>query len=80
MHLPDLRELVPGSVTGPWQRWADAKWLGPYTPNNVPHWVRKAMRRDPQIALGLIALKSPFFGIEYRVEGSTPEIRAFVEK
>ncbi len=78
--LPDLRERVPGAMAGPWRRWADAKWLGPYTPSNVPHWVRKLMRRDPQIALGLIAFKAPFFGIEYRVEGSTPEIRAFVQK
>lgn len=38
------------------------------------------MRRDAQIALGLAALKSPFFGIEYHVKGGNPITRAFVRK
>jgi hypothetical protein len=81
---PDLRERVrtqyPGLSTGPWNRWVEAKWLGAYTPSSVQHWVRKLMRRDPQIRLGLLALKAPFFGIDYRVEGGDPRARAFVKK
>lgn len=61
-----------------YEEWG-AQWLGPYTPSYVPDWVRKLMRRDSQVKLGLIAVKSPFSGIDYRVSGGTPESRAFVE-
>lgn len=67
-------------LTGPHERLADAQWLGPYTPTSVPHSIHKLMRRDAQIGLGLAALKSPFFGIEYRVESGHPAARALVKK
>ena len=82
--MPDLSQYVKapymGLTTGPWARWVDAKWLGPYAPSNVAMWQRKLMRRDPQIKLGLMALKAPFFGIDYRVEGGDPRTRAFVRE
>ena len=56
------------------------KYLGPYTPVDVPMWQRKLIRRDPQVSLGMQARKAPFFGIDYRLEGSSAEIRAFVRK
>jgi hypothetical protein len=81
---PVLRELVRGNYygfsPGQWQRAIKADWLGPYTPTRVPFWILKLMRDDPQLALGLLAFKSPFFGIEYRVEGGSPATRRFVEK
>jgi len=81
---PELGQRVwspfAGLQTGPWSRWVDAKWLGAYTPANVQNWVRKLMRRDPQIKLGLRTVKAPFFGIDYRLEGGNPRVRAFVNK
>lgn len=71
-----------GLMTSPHTRLEDAKWLGPYTPDFVPHYIRKRMRRDPQIALGLAALKSPFFGISYWIDSKsgTPTTRAFLRR
>jgi hypothetical protein len=70
----------PGLTTGPWSRLADAQWLGPFTPTFISHSIRRLMRRDPQIGLGLAALKSPFFGIEYRAVGGNKTSQAFLKR
>lgn len=67
-------------VTSAHGRWEDLKWLGPFTPERIPMRIRKLMRHDPQLQLGLVTLKSPFFGIEYRVEGGDPVTRRFVQQ
>jgi hypothetical protein len=69
-----------GLATGPWSRLADAQWLGPFTPTLISHSIRRLMRRDPQIGLGLAALKSPFFGIEYRAVGGNKTTQAFLKR
>lgn len=74
-----------GVSAGPWHqflRGSAAEWLGPYTPESVELWILKRMREDPQIKLGRNAIRSPFFGITYRIDqrSGTPETRAFVRK
>lgn len=86
---PILAQLLvsnfAGISAGPWHsllRGAAAEWLGPYTPENVATHVLKLMREDPQIKLGRNAIRSPFFGITYRLDQKTgtPQTRAFVRK
>lgn len=54
--------------------------FGPCTPDHVAPWVLKIMREDPQLVLGLGAIKAPFFGVEYHFRGGRPEVRSFVER
>src|SRR5947209_1345100 len=79
---PPLGEVLkanwPGVGSGPWHRFVQADWLGAYTPTRVAFWTLKLMRDDPQLSLGLAAVKAPFFGIDYRVSGGNPRTRAFV--
>ncbi len=81
---PPLGEALqanwPAITTGPWHRFVQADWLGPYTPTRVAFWTLKLMREDPQLSLGLAAVKAPFFSIDYRVTGGNPRTRAFVRK
>ena len=81
---PPLGEVLkanwPGIGSGPWQRVVHAEWLGAYTPTRVAFWTLKLMRDDPQLSLGLAAVKAPFFGIDYRVTGGNARTRAFVRK
>lgn len=63
-----------------WIRGIQADWFGAYTPPFVPFWVLKLMREDPQLSLGMGAVKSVFFGIDYRLSGGDPRARAFVQK
>ncbi len=81
---PDLSRFsqgVPHSLLGSaWHRWEELSWLGPYTPDWIPDYIRKRMRRDPQIQLGLTALKSPFYGTTYWASGGNARTRAFVQK
>lgn len=52
--------------------------FGPYTPERIPIWVLKLMRRDGVIRLGLKALKAPLNrASRYYLEGGDPEVRAF---
>ncbi len=69
----------PGALSA-WSRVADARWLGERSPANVQPWQRKLMRKDSQVSLGLAALKSPFFGIDYFLKGGSREARAFLQK
>jgi hypothetical protein len=61
-------------------RWRDLAWLGPYTPEWVPDYIRMRMRRDAQIQLASVAVKAPFYGNTYRLEGGRPEVRAACHK
>jgi hypothetical protein len=54
--------------------------FGSFTPTAIPMWVRKLMRKDPQLRLGLNALCSPFFSTPYRLDGGTPDVRGFIRK
>lgn len=67
-----------GGLNGIWARYQDLQWLGAYTPDDVPMRVRKLMRRDSQIHLGLQTLKSPLFGIEYYARGGSPRAAAYL--
>ena len=69
----------PGALSS-WSRIADARWLGERSPANVQPWQRKLMRKDSQVSLGLAALKSPFFGIDYFLKGGSKQARAFLQK
>jgi len=75
-----LRANWPGVTSGPWHRYIHADWLGAYTPTRVAFWTLKLMRDDPQLSLGLAAVKAPFFGIDYRVTGGNVRTRAFARK
>src|SRR5579859_1860777 len=80
---PPLGALVrsqygPGAL-GAWPA-IDARFLGERSPARVLPWQRKLMRKDSQISLGLAALKSPFFGIDYFLKGGTKAARAFLQK
>lgn len=84
---PETRQYMRTNVYGPGYQgpWRGAlhqaaEWLGPYTPDYVQPWVLKRMRADPQLKLGLNALRSPLFGITYDVKGGTPATRALVRK
>lgn len=83
---PDRNQLVVyplslSHIAKPWQRpLFQADWLGQYTPPWVMFWVLKLMRDDPQISLGMGAIKSVFFGIDYRYQGGDPAARAFLNK
>ena len=74
--------LSPGYYFGPGGGgWSEAlDWLGPYTPRRVPFSLLKVMREDPQLSLALEAFKSPFFGLDYHLQGGTPTSRAFLER
>lgn len=78
------RQLLAGSFggipSGPWNRLVNAEWLGPYSPESVAPWTVKLIRKDPDVALGLAAVKSAFVGIEYRLKGGSPLSRAFLRK
>lgn len=69
-----------GPYAGTWTRLAEAQWLGNRTPAHITHPVRKLMRRDSQVSLGLAALKGPFFGLEYYLQGGRPIVRSFLRK
>ena len=87
---PDLGTLVrsqfgPGEQalnglggSGSWLNYAP--WLGDRNPRVISMLTRKLMRHDSQVSLGLAALKSPFFGIEYYLEGGRPIVKAFLRK
>lgn len=83
-----LEEFVRGNVfgvigrvaAGPWHELVGDKELGPYTPDRVPPWVLDLMREDPQLALGLTAVKAPFSSLNYRPQGGAPLVRSFVNK
>jgi hypothetical protein len=80
---PPLGDVVrsqygPGTL-GYWTR-TDARWLGERSPAFVLPWQRKLMRLDSQVSLGLAALKSPFFGIDYFLKGGSKDARAFLQK
>ena len=84
LKAPPLGALVKGA-TGrgellAWTRVADTRWLGNRSPANVQPWQRRLMRRDSQVSLGLAALKSPFFGIDYFLKGGSSRARAFVQR
>lgn len=68
----------PGSL-GFWTR-IDTRWMGERSPAHVLPWQRRLMRKDSQISLGLAALKSPFFGIDYFLKGGSPAARAFLQR
>ncbi|HZV02566.1 MAG TPA: hypothetical protein VFF73_38020 [Planctomycetota bacterium] len=68
----------PGTL-GYWSG-MDVRWLGERSPANVQPWQRKLMRKDSQVSLGLAALKSPFFGIDYFLKGGSQQARAFLQK
>lgn len=76
--------IYPGVIQNsprPWARALPASdWLGQYTPPWVPYWILKIMREDPQLSLGMGAIKSVFFGIDYRFSGGDPKARAFLNK
>lgn len=57
----------------------DTRWMGERSPAFVQPWQRKLMRKDSQISLGLAALKSPFFGIDYFLKGGSKQARAFLQ-
>lgn len=83
-----LEEVVGGNffgvigrvASGPWNELVGDKELGPYTPDRVPPWVLDLMRDDPQLALGLTAVKAPFSSLNYRPQGGAPLVRSFVNK
>jgi hypothetical protein len=56
--------------------------VGPYTPGRVPVATKKRMRRDPQIALGLAAIKAPVLNVTreggWWIEGRSEEIVGLV--
>lgn len=55
--------------------------LGPYTPDWIPIYIYKAMRRDSNIKVGLVLLKSIISAVDrYRLRGSTPRVRGFIRR
>ncbi len=54
-------------------------YLGGSSPASVSISTKKRMRRDPQIALALAAIKAPIMGLSWRVEADDPVLAAFVE-
>jgi hypothetical protein len=82
---PDLGQFLryrPTQLHVPpaWIRGIKAEWFGAYTPPFVPFYILKLMREDPQLSLGLGAVKSVFFGIDYRLGGGDKRARAFAQK
>lgn len=55
--------------------------FGPYTPDSIPYYIYKRMRRDPGIKFGLVLLKSIISGLDrYRLIGGDPDTRGFVKE
>ena len=75
---PPLGELVTRSGRRFWSEMGLPD-LGAFTPGEVTHAVRKRMRRDGQIALGLAAVKAPLMGIKWWVECEEAQVAALVE-
>jgi len=77
-HRPPLGEIAarPGR-----RFWTDITTaaLGAFSPGEVTHAVRKRMRRDGQIALGLAAIKAPLMGVTWWVECEDAAVAALVE-
>jgi len=48
-------------------------------PVGITHSIRKKMRKDPQIALALAAIKAPIVAMDWSVESESAEVRAFVK-
>jgi hypothetical protein len=59
-----------------------AAYLGPYNPGAVGVETKKRMRLDPQIALGLAAIKAPVLNVSrdgsWWIDGASDEIRGIV--
>ncbi len=75
---PNLSELTRKSAS-PYLSPLTGAHLGPFSPESVPLSVKKRMRRDPQIRLGLNIIKAPILALDFWVEGDDGEISAFVE-
>ncbi len=61
-----------------------ASYVGPYNPASVGVEVKKRMRLDPQIALGLAAIKAPVINVtrdgSWWVEGGSEQVRKLVKQ
>lgn len=89
MVAPDLTQRAVSGLSAllaaapaqlmPWSSIASPAmaWLGSYTPDHIPHAIRKRMLRADHIAMGYRAITAPFFAISYRPEGGSPETKAF---
>lgn len=63
---------------GTWRSYAESQFLGPRTPECVPDRIRKLMRLDGQISLGMLAIKAPFYGITFHAKGGSPRAQALL--
>lgn len=73
--------MVGKVVTGrAWLSSVHADYVGQYNPSAIKHSVRKKMRLDPQLALGLAALKAPVMGAfnAWHIECVDQDINDFV--
>jgi len=75
---PNLSELTRQGAS-PYLSPLTGAHLGPFSPESIPLSVKKRMRRDPQIRLGLNIIKAPIMALDFWVEGDDGEIAAFVE-
>lgn len=76
---PDFRELTrrfPGGLLAIGGEFH----VGGSTPLAISIATKKRMRRDPQIALGLAAIKAPIMSLSWRVECEDPVVASFVEE
>jgi len=53
---------------------------GPYNPDYLPTRLMKIMRKDPQMALGLAAMKSPIIGANYEIVCRDADISSFAQQ
>jgi hypothetical protein len=70
-----------GLSAGDWahaQRQAE-KWFGPFNPRHVSDAVLKIMGSDWSLGFAREIWLSAFHAVDYRLEGGSPEIRAFIE-
>ena len=80
--LGPLTRRVHGVSASDWlyvQRQAE-KWFGPFNPRVIPDSVLKIMSTDWSIGFAREIWLSAFHAVDYRVEGGTAKIAAFVEQ
>ena len=83
LDRPGMGSAVPaqptsGALHGTWRSYAESQFLGPRSPECVPDRIRKLMRLDGQISLGMLAVKAPFYGITFHATGGSARAQALL--
>lgn len=83
LDRPGMGSAVPAQPTsaalhGTWRSYAESQFLGPRSPECVPDRIRKLMRLDGQISLGMLAVKAPFYGITFHATGGSARAQALL--